>query len=303
LHKFSKLGGIETLNYNLFLFLKKLNFKVKFSNKIQKKDINTFWDVVISSNESRIFSILNSKKKILWLHNILQVEKAIRKSQLIEFFKHKIIAVFVSDFLKKKTSFFYPFKERFVIDNFLDKNFCNIKKTYLRKPIYIWSTIRKKGLDIFVYNWIKNYSSIKNSEFHIFGVDKKKVLEQLGDIEYSKYKIFIHGFVKKKILIKYYSSGSGFICLGYDETFCLNAVEANSCGLPIFTFGFSNLKNLVINEKNGFIVADYNKLIEKIIYFNNLSDKIKKKYTINSYLQSKKYLPTKPLNKWLQLIK
>ena len=30
------------------------------------------------------------------------------------------------------------------------------------------------------------------------------------------------------------------ICLGYDETFCLNALEANACGLPILTFCKTN---------------------------------------------------------------
>ena len=43
------------------------------------------------------------------------------------------------------------------------------------------------------------------------------------------------------------------ICLGYDETFCLNALKANSCGLPIFTFGKTALNELILNN-NGIIV-------------------------------------------------
>ena len=47
------------------------------------------------------------------------------------------------------------------------------------------------------------------------------------------------------------------ICLGYDETFCLNAIEANACGLPVITFGETVLKDIIKNNYNGFIVKDY----------------------------------------------
>ena len=36
---------------------------------------------IISSNSAKIFDIADSKKNILWLHNKLQLEKAIRKSE------------------------------------------------------------------------------------------------------------------------------------------------------------------------------------------------------------------------------
>ena len=41
----------------------------------------------------------------------------------------------------------------------------------------------------------------------------------------------------------------GMICLGYDETFCLNALEANSCGLPVITFGKTALNEMIIDKK------------------------------------------------------
>ena len=45
------------------------------------------------------------------------------------------------------------------------------------------------------------------------------------------------------------------ICLGYDETFCLNALEANSCGLPIITFAKTALKDYSIPNYNSIIVV------------------------------------------------
>ena len=44
-----------------------------------------------------------------------------------------------------------------------------------------------------------------------------------------------------------------------------NALEANSCGLPILTFGKTSLKDLIINNKNGFFVDSFDALSNKIL--------------------------------------
>ena len=152
----TKLGGIESLNYNLFKFLKKNNFNVKLGRDLSLKDKNTIWDLVISSNDASIFSILIAKKKILWLHNLLQIEKAFRKKQIWSIIKNKIDTVFVSKYLKEHTSSLYFFSTKLVIENFLDSTFLNLKKNYKRKPIFIWSTRRKKGLNNLIGSWEEN---------------------------------------------------------------------------------------------------------------------------------------------------
>ena len=40
------------------------------------------------------------------------------------------------------------------------------------------------------------------------------------------------------------------ICLGYDETFCLNAVEAMKMGIPVFSLGKTALNDLIAVNKN-----------------------------------------------------
>ena len=65
------------------------------------------------------------------------------------------------------------------------------------------------------------------------------------------------------------------ICLGYDETFCLNALEANASGLPLLTFGKTALKDYSINNSNSYILRNFSDLSKKII---SISDrKINKK--------------------------
>ena len=95
--------------------------------------------------------------------------------------------------------------------------------------------------------------------------------------------------VKKDKLKRTYETSLGMICLGYDETFCLNAIEANACGLPVITFGETALKDIIKNNYNGLIVKDYRSLSLKILELLNNDQFIKKKYINNSIRSSKKY--------------
>ena len=71
------MGGVETLNYNLINHLKKKHKIFTAYNR----DKPSLFDLIISSNDAEIFDKFKSNKKILWLHNKLQIEKAIRKKQ------------------------------------------------------------------------------------------------------------------------------------------------------------------------------------------------------------------------------
>ena len=72
----NKLGGIEILNYELFSYLKK-KYNVKLINLITQNIKKIHWDIVISSNDASVFDKVQAGRKILWLHNKLQIEKAI----------------------------------------------------------------------------------------------------------------------------------------------------------------------------------------------------------------------------------
>ena len=96
----NSLGGIETLNlelskslslkgYNIYLstICKKIIKKKRLINvpiKILKKNNKLYnFDYVISSNDPNIFDLFRSSKKILWMHNTLAIEKAIRKKKIL----------------------------------------------------------------------------------------------------------------------------------------------------------------------------------------------------------------------------
>jgi len=318
-NKLDKIGGIESLNIALAKKLVKLNFNVILStfcdkkikknrlinhpiNIIKENKNNYKFDVIISSNDSTIFNIFPDSKKIFWLHNPLQIEKSIRKNQFFSLLKNRPKAVFVSSYLESITSKLFFFNERIVIPNFLLKNFIKKKVSFNRKQIFVWSVQRNKGLKKTIDIWINKISPLyKEAELHIFGSD---IISKDFDKKKLRYKkIFFKGRVNRKILIDTYSKSLAMICLGYDETFCLNALEANSCGLPIITFGKTALGDFVLNNKNGFLVNDYNDLSSAIVKMIKINKIKHKKLIKDSVILSKDYLLSKIINSWLKIIK
>ena len=41
------------------------------------------------------------------------------------------------------------------------------------------------------------------------------------------------------------------ICLGYDETFCLNAIKSMRMGLPVISLCETALKEIIKHNRNG----------------------------------------------------
>ncbi len=287
----NSLGGIETLNLNLYNNLKK---KFKYIYLKPQKNIRKY-DVIISSNNAQIFSKYKSHKYILWLHNKLQIEKALRKRQFFPIISNNIDAVFVSNYLKNITSKIYNFNSKTVIPNFLDKQFENLKISYKRKQIIVWAVSRDRGLKETINLWKKRiFPKFPKAEFHIFGniISEKK--------KFEKYNIHLHKRVNKNVLINYYKKSICSICLGYDETFCLNAIESMSCGTPVLSFKMTALDSLIINNVNGFKVDNFNELGNKIEIL--IKNKKRLKLIQKTLIFSKKYYFKKIQPKWINKI-
>lgn len=311
----NELGGIETLNVDLAKKLTDLNHDVYLATNCHKivknyKIINIpikklfdkkyNFDVIVSSNNPKIFNNFNKQKKVLWLHNTLAIEKALRKGFLLPILFNKINAIFVSDYLKKITSQFYLFNKREVVLNFLPKIFEKNKRNYNREKIFVWSVQRTKGLQETLDLWSENiYTKRNDLKLYIFGVKKELFKSKIKF--YQKRNIYFFNRVPKQKLKYIYNKSLAMICLGYDETFCLNALEANSCGLPILTFGKTSLKDLIINNKNGFFVDSFDALSNKILELS--SSKINKNIINYCYNYSKNFYLDKIISKWLQVIK
>ncbi len=316
--KISSLGGIESLNIDLCKELaKKKIFKIFLAThckkKIEKKNLinipikkildnkdNIKFDIIISSNDPNIFNRFKFSKKILWMHNTLSIEKSLRKKKFFSIIKNKISAVFVSKYLKDKTSKIYFFNKRIIINNFLSKKFQIQNLNYKRKKIIVWSVQRERGLDNTIQMWIKKiYPKNPKLNFYIYGVDKNKYKNKMKYLK--NFNIHFFGRVSKDKLRNIYTKSLAMICLGYDETFCLNALEANACGLPLLTFGKTALKDYAINNYNSFIIKNFYDLSKKIELISN--EKINQKVIINSFNKAQKYRLEKIVKLWINLIK
>ena len=295
----SKSGGIEALNIELSNHFKKKNIFVVLSNKISNKILTISWDVVISSNDASIFDKIISKRKILWLHNKLQIEKSLRKKQFFPILRNKLEVVFVSKYLEANTSELYFFNKRIIISNFLPKIFTKrriVKKVYSKK-IFVWSVQRNRGLDYVLDLWINKINhNYKDAELHIFSIKQK------NKKQFEKYNIFFHGRVKRSTLLNFYKKSSGMICLGYDETFCLNAIESMSMGVPVISLCKTALNELIKNNKNGFKIKDLSDLKKTIIKLINLNQNKRIKLTESTIKFSKKFHSKKIFKKWDNLI-
>ena len=61
------------------------------------------------------------------------------------------------------------------------------------------------------------------------------------------------------------------ICLGYDETFCLNAIEAMKMGLPIVSLGKTALNEIIEDKKNGYLTDNIDNIDKPIFNLINLN--------------------------------
>ena len=314
-----KLGGIENLNLELAKTLSKENIKVtlatdckktiiknKITNipidKLKTNSRNFSFDSIVSSNDTSLYSYFKKSKKILWLHNKLQIEKAIRKKNFFPINYHRPHVVFVSNYLSNFTSSIFLFKKRFVISNFLSNFFIVKKMNFDRKKIFVWSVQRDRGLSELIEIWInKIYQRDKSLKLYIFGVNTKKLKSELKFLKSKN--IFFYGRVSKSKLKSTYLNSLAMICLGYDETFCLNALEANSCGLPIITFGKTALKDYSISNYNSIIAKNFNDLENKIFYLSSLNKRKKDALIKNSFNHSKKFRLNIISKLWIKLFK
>ena len=314
-----KLGGIESLNLELAKTLSKENINVtlatdckktiiknKITNipidKLKSNSKNFSFDSIVTSNDTSLYSYFKKSKKILWLHNKLQIEKAIRKNNFFPINYHRPHVVFVSNYLSNFTSSFLLFKKRFVISNFLSNFFIVKKMNFDRKKIFVWSVQRDRGLSELIEIWInKIYQRDKSVKLYIFGVNNK-ISKSKNTFLKSK-NIFFFGRVSKSKLKSTYLNSLAMICLGYDETFCLNALEANSCGLPIITFGKTALKDYSISNYNSIIAKNFNDLENKIFYLSSLNKRKKDALIKNSFNHSKKFRLNIISKLWIKLFK
>jgi glycosyltransferase involved in cell wall biosynthesis len=92
------------------------------------------------------------------------------------------------------------------------------------------------------------------------------------------------------------------ICLGYDETFCLNAIEGMKIGLPIISLGKTALKEIIKDKINGYLIDNISNIDVPIMHLINLDSYRRLSLSKNCIKFASNYNSNIVFNDWERLI-
>ncbi len=265
-----KLRGAETVLINLAKSLSNLNHNVTILNncpkneiisKIHWKNINNLnekmnFDLAISNNDCKLFDKINSRKKILLSHSIQTLEKFFRKKQFVSYYIHRPKIALLSEYHKKKRTYFTKLFGHFILpygidDVFLNTNVQNNKNIDNRQAIF--TSRSDRNLDLLIKIWInKIFPKFNNGKLLITPTDNYNET-------YHQKNIFFRNTSNRTNLINDLTNSRMLLIPGHKaELYCLAAEEARELCVPIVTLGIGSLSERVIHNKTGFIAKNEN---------------------------------------------
>ena len=276
-HKVNIMAAKGSNNYNGILYDHKAPSKKWFSRAYRKIKFQ-FQSLYASRNCDFIFNhgrfdylefLLKTRKPIIqYQHNKLDANQ-IKFMESKANKRFKLICVSKDQLSGFKTKF-----KTKVIYNFVDTNFFSPqnfrKENYLA---YLGRLNYEKGIDIAVKLSLDSGIPLK-----IAGVVKKeekdaqklfdeKVKPFLGDhIEYI-------GAVDDYKKIPFLAKAKALLVPNrWDEPFGIMNIEALACGTPIVATNKGSLKEIIINNKTGFLCDNYAEMLEAISNINYLDN-------------------------------
>lgn len=186
---------------------------------------------------------------------------------------------------------------------------------------YLGALNRYKGFHVLAQAWPIVLKEVPDARLFVIGkgnlYDNKRKMGKYGISDESYEKKFIRyitdsdgrilpsvifkgnlGIEKKELISK---MAVGVVNpTAVTETFCISAIEINSCGVPVCTTGKRGLLDTVIDKKTGLFSDDYKGLAENIISL--LKDKEKNLSMSEACIENaKKFTPEKIMPHWKKL--
>lgn len=214
---------------------------------------------------------------------IKKIEKAI-------FQRQDLIAVAISEMVKKDILSFYSFPEKNirVIYNGIDLQRFNLdRRSQYRKEIryrysvkehdflilFVANNFRLKGLKNLVYATSLMKKQMKpGTSFWVFvvGGGKKDYYKGLASRLNTEEKIIFTG--KSSEIEKFYAAGDVLVQPTFYDPCSLSTMEAMAAGLAVITTSNNGAGEILINGENGFVLENpqnYEALSKKLILFMN----------------------------------
>jgi glycosyltransferase involved in cell wall biosynthesis len=116
------------------------------------------------------------------------------------------------------------------------------------------------------YDWvIKAFLNVENAMLYIVGDGPEKIkLEKLVESLGLQKRVFIEGYYNN--VKKYYYMADAVVISSISEGLCNVMLEAMACGVPVISTLVSGAEDVIINNKNGIIIAEHSThAIEKSI--------------------------------------
>ncbi|HNQ91750.1 MAG TPA: glycosyltransferase [Alphaproteobacteria bacterium] len=230
--------------------------------------------MVIACNDPNLFDQYKKKTgqgdflPVLWLHNLLPFEKALRKGRFFPLLRWKPVGVFLSIYHNNITSRFLPFGKRVVIphgieDSVLDfpvpdeiqneKTACFISQAYrgLAQVIRMWKSVI--------------FAEISDARLEVYCANPSADdLDNTSVEELKKKNVNIMGRKSRNELNESLSKVRVLLIPGHkDETYCLSATESIALGVPVVTMGVGALAERVEDGRTGFIATSEEDFAEK----------------------------------------
>ena len=267
-----KIGGAEKILINISNELAKYkDLEIKVFNNVEKRQLisNVEWvnindydyqiepDILIAFSDANLFKNYKSKNKFLWSHSVQNLEKFIRKNQLISYLKHKPVLILEGDYHFNTRPFLTSFFGKRILKLAPDYEFINesVDIDFFPEKECIFLTKSDRNLDILLKAWNEIYKSNNNAKLYINPPFK------LSEAQ-TKQNIFLRVKGNKKNLINDLKNSRVMLVPGHKgEVYCLAAEEARELCIPIVTLGYGSLNERVIHKKTGFIAKNIHEFI------------------------------------------
>lgn len=252
-----------------------------FVNKIIKKIKPDVINVHYASGYGTLGRFLKFEKKLLnvWGSDIYDFpnQSKIKKKILIKNLEayrfiastSKCMAEETKKYMKKNQEIFIT---PFGVDIERFKSFNKERKDNKIKIGIVKTLLEKYGIEyliraIYDLKTLISEEEFKKIEVNIYGVgDLRGKLEEISKKLELSDKIFFRGYISNELVPDALNEMDIFVAPSINESFGVAAVEAMACELPVIVSNADGLKEVVENNKTGFIVETKNSkaIAEKI---------------------------------------
>lgn len=289
LHKKIKIEHLEKKSN--FRFWNKALFYIGLVKKLRKKNLKNSFDVIIGTtyvhNILLPFVVKNTFTKTIGCeHEVYDYPSKIFQT-IRKLIYPKINSVIVLN--RTEQQHFSFLKNTYIIPNSLP--LISDKKASLtaKKIIAVGRLTHQKGFDLLIDIYDRIYAQAPEWELNIFGDGEDfELLKERINTKKTENHIKLCGSVKN--ISEHYQKSSIFVLSSRWESFGLVLIEAMNHGLPVVSFDCDGPKNIITNNKNGFLIPRFDKEIfaEKLLLLINDFER-RQEMSTEAIVTSKKY--------------